>query len=155
MPAGITGGTELRYVAGRLRKAAARDLTRELRTSQRDAVKPLQREIKDYALLILPKRGGYAAIMSKAVRVSIGVGIRAGTLTARVHARGKKEARDVVAVNNGILRHPGLGGRKSEKWYTTRVTRGFVDKPVDDLADRILEKSAEGAERVLQSIART
>ena len=156
---GITGGAELRYVAGRLRKAAARDLTRELRAGQRAAVRPLEKEIKASAAASLPKRGGYAVTMSRAVRVTSRVGLRAGSLSARIYARGRKELRDVVAVNNGILRHPVYGvWRKSTSSRSnppTRVRPGFVDRPVDKLMDRVLDESAQAVERVLESIARS
>src|SRR5258705_1534073 len=108
MPAGlgISGGPELRYVAAKLRKAAARDLTIELRKGQRKAYAPLQKEIKAEAAATLPKRGGYAAIMSKAVKVSVSTKLRGGAvITARVYARGKQELRDVKLVNDGVLRH--------------------------------------------------
>lgn len=149
----VRGGAELRYVAGRLRKAAARDLTRELRQGQRDAVKPLQKEIKASAALTLPKHGGYAAIMSRTVKVATRVGIRAGTVTARIYARGKTELRDVVAVNAGILRHPVYGHRT--RWSTTQVPPRFVDEPVDRLFNRVVDESDQAVRRVLDSIART
>jgi hypothetical protein len=150
---GISGGAELRYVAGKLRKAAARDLTRELRSGQRAAFRPLQPEIKAEAAATLPKRGGYAGVMSRAVKVSVRTGIGKNALTARVYARGRAEARDVVAVNNGILRHKLFGNRRH--WYAQRVRTGFVDRPADRLADRVLNESAEAVGRVLQQIART
>ncbi len=145
-------GAELRYLAGKLRKAAARDLTRELRQGQRKAVRPLQKEIKAEALATLPKHGGYNVTMSKAVKVSVTTGTGRNALTIRVYAAGKADARDVRAVNAGILRHPLFGHRKS--WHTTKVRAGFVDRPVDRLSDQILRESAEAAERVLESIAR-
>lgn len=159
----LHGGAELRYVAGKLRKAAARDLTRELRSGQRKAFRPLQPEIKAEAAATLPKRGGYAAVMSRAVKVSVRTGFGPNALTARIYARGKTEARDVVAVNDGILRHKLFGkatyrsraGEIKSGWSTTRVRRGFVDRPVDRLADRVLNESAEAAERVLETIARS
>jgi hypothetical protein len=154
MPASVSlhGGAELRYVAGKLRKAAARDLTRELRSGQRKAFRPLQPEIKAEAAATLPKRGGYAGIMSRAVKVSVRTGFGPNALTARIYARGKVESRDVVAVNDGLLRHPRFGHRSH--WYAQRIRRGFVDRPVDRVADRVLNESAEAAERVLQQIAR-
>lgn len=154
MPASLTmsSGAELRYVAGLLRKAAARDLTRELRKGQRAAFKPLQKEIKAEALATLPKRGQYNAVMSKAVKVSVTTGTGRNALIARVYARGKTENRDVVAVNAGRLRHPVFGHRS--RWKTTTVRSGFVDRPADRLADQVLRESADAVERVLDQIAR-
>jgi hypothetical protein len=148
--ASVRGGAELRYVAGRLRKAAARDLTRELRAGQRSALRPLQREIKVEAAATLP--GGYGPLMAKAVRVSLRRGGGA-VFVARVYARGRAELRDVRAVNGGTLRHPLFGNRGH--WYTTRVRPGFVDRPADRVMDRVLDECAEAVERVLTSIARS
>jgi hypothetical protein len=154
MPASVSmkSGAELRYVAGLLRKAAARDLTRELRKGQRAAFRPLQKEIKAEAAATLPKRGGYNATMSRAVKMSVTTGTGRNALIARVYARGKVESRDVVAVNAGRLRHPVFGHRKN--WSMTRVRPGFVDRPVDKLADQVLKESADAVERVLDQIAR-
>jgi hypothetical protein len=102
---------------------------------------------------MLPKRGAYNITMAKAVKVSTRIGVRAGTVSVRVYATGKGELRDVVAVNNGILRHPLFGRRKH--WHLTRVPRGFVDKPFDALQGRIVAESNDAIGRVLESIARS
>lgn len=147
-----TSGAELRYFAAKLRKAAARDLTRVLKRAQRNAVKPLQKEIKEEALATLPKRGHYNAVMSRAVKVSTSGGTPGKKLIVKVYARGRTEERDVVKVNAGILRHPVFGHRGT--WRTTRVRPGFVDRPVDKLADEVLEKSADEVKVLLEEIAR-
>lgn len=151
----MPSGVELRYVAGLLRKAAARDLTRELRKGQRAAVRPLQREIKAEALATLPKRGQYNVTMSRAVKVSVTTGTGRKALIARIYARGKVEHRDVVAVNAGRLRHP-FWGRwiKGNRNHEQRIRPGFADRPIDRLSDQVLKESADAAERVLKSIAR-
>jgi hypothetical protein len=146
------GLRELRYVADRLRKAAARDLTRELAKGQRAAFRPLQKEIAAEALATLPKRGGYNVTMAKAIKVTVTTGFGRNALQARVYAKGKDEARDVRRVNAGELRHP-LFGRRSN-WHTTRVRAGFVDRPVRALSDRVLKECADAAQRVNESIAR-
>lgn len=134
-----------------LRKAAAKDLTLEMRKAQREAGKPLQAEIRVSAAALLPKRGGYARTMARQVRVSTHAG-RPGTLTVRVWARGKVEHRDVKTIDAGRLRHPVWGNRRN--WSTTNVPPGFVTRTVDRLADRVLDKATEGVERVMMQIAR-
>jgi hypothetical protein len=146
----VTGGAELRYVAGRLRKAAARDLTRELRAGQRQAFRPLEPEIKLEAAATLP--GAYGPLMARAVKVSLRRSAGA-VYAARIYARGRAAKRDVRAVNAGTLRHPLFGNRT--RWFTTRVRRGFVDRPADRVMDRVLEESAQAAQKVLTSIARS
>ncbi len=153
MPVGNANGLqELRVIASRLRKAAARDLVVELRKAQRKAFQPLQKEIKAEALATLPKLGSYNAVMSKAVKVSVTTGVGRTALNARVYAKGKGEERDVRQVNAGILRHPLFGHRKS--WHTTRVRPGFVDRPVKALSDRVLKECADAAQKLNESIAR-
>lgn len=150
---GGTSGAELRYLAAKFEKAAARDLTRVLKRAQRNAVKPLQREIKEEALATLPKRGGYNAVMSKAVKTSTTGGTPGRPLIVRIYARGKVEERDVAAVNAGNLRHKVFGvWRKGVR--PTRVRRGFVDRPVDKLADQVLRDSADEVQGLLEEIAR-
>ncbi len=155
MPASVRlsglSGVELRYVAGQLRKAAAKDLKAELRKAQRKALSPLQKEIKAEALATLPKRGRYNVVMSKAVKVAI-LGTGTARLQARVYAIGKKEQRDVRAVNAGILRHPVFGNRKN--WATTRVKRGFVDHAFDRVADRMLDEAGQAVQVIIDKIAR-
>jgi len=149
---GGTSGAELRYLAAKFEKAAKTDLTRVLKRAQRNAVKPLQKEIKAEALASLPKRGGYNATMSKAVKTSASGGTPGRPLIVRVYARGKVEERDVAAINAGRLRHPVFGHRST--WKVTRVRPGFVDRPVDKLADKVLEASADEVGQLLEEIAR-
>lgn len=149
---GGTSAAELRYLAGKFRKAAARDLTRVLKRAQRNAVKPLEKEIKAEALSTLPKRGGYNVTMSKAVKVSTSGGTPGRPLIVRIYGRGKAEERDVAAINAGRLRHPLF--RHRGHWYTTTVRPGFVDRPVDKLADQVLDNSGQEIKALLEEIAR-
>lgn len=147
----VTGGAEARYVAGKLYKAAGRELTKELRAGNRKATRPLEKAIKAEALETLPRRGGYNRVMARAVKVSItGLGLK---MRLRVYARGKAELRDVVAVNAGRLRHPVHGNRNV--WRTTFVRPGFVWRPTDRLVDDLEREALNAAERVLEQIART
>lgn len=146
------GLQEIRVLASRLRKAAARDLVYELRKAQRKAFQPLQKAIKEEALATLPKRGNYNVIMSKAVKVTVTTGVGRNALNARVYAKGKTEERDVRQVNAGVLRHPLFGHRRS--WHTTRVRAGFVDRPVKALSDRVLQECADAVGKLNESIAR-
>ena len=146
---GITGAAECRYVAGKLRKAAARDLTRELRRGLREAAAPLQPEIKSEAAATLPS--GYGSVMAKAVKVTTRVRFGGSPqLTIRVYARGRKEERDVRAVNAGTLRHPLYGNRRH--WYATRVRPGFVDRPIDRLGEEVSDRALDALDRIAAEI---
>lgn len=153
--AGVSGtsAAELRYLAAKFEKAAKVDLSRALAKARRDAVKPLQKEVKAEAAATLPKRGGYNATMARAVKVSVlAAGNEGRPMTVKVYARGKGEERDVQKVNSGVLRHPFFG--KRSRWYTTAVRPGFVDRPLKRLADQILENSGQEIEAMLKEIAR-
>lgn len=146
----ITGSAELRYVAGKMRKQAARGLQLELGKAQREAFKPLAPEIRLEALAILPS--GYGPVMANAVKVSVRSSLAQATVTAKVFARGRKELRDVTAVNRGLLRHPLFGNRL--RWYAQKVRAGFVTKAANRLEDRIGHESVDALDRVVREIAR-
>lgn len=149
----VYSDTEIRRLAFKLRKAEAKDLREELRKGQRAAFRPLQAKVKASAAAMLPKRGGYAGVMARSVKVSILTQVSGDVvIVAHVFARGRREHRDVAAVNAGRLRHP-LFGRRLH-WFTTTVKPHFVDLAIRDLPDEVLKHSAAAAERVLQQIAR-
>lgn len=157
----ITGSTELRYVAGQLRKAAASELRKELAKAQRRTFAPLQLEIKAQAIVSLPHRGGYAGVMARAVKVSVRQNIARRELVAVVYARGRGQQRDVRRVNRGELRHPVFGrdrltrkGVQLNPWAVTAVPPGFVDRPVRRLEDRLARESLDALHRVAVEIAR-
>ena len=147
----VQGAFELRRVAEMVRQARIRMLRRELTAATRIAFRPLEREIRISAGRMLPKRGGYAGVMSRAVKVTTR---RSGMeFTAIVYARGKKELRDVRRVDQGFLRHPVWGHRK-RKWATTGVPPGFVMIPVRSVQDRLVSEGLDGLQRIIVEIAR-
>lgn len=151
---GLDSSVELRRVAASLRKAEYRDLAQELRKSQRQALKPLQPEIKAEALASLPKRGGYNRIMARSVKVTVLTRLSGGPVVrAHIYASGKREHRDVAAVNAGRLRHPLFGNRRH--WYETGVAPGLVWRAVGRVEDSVVRESADAIERVLVTVARS
>jgi hypothetical protein len=145
----VTGAAQLRYVARLVERQRVAGLKKELSRAHREAFAPLLPGIKAEAAT-LPRSGGYAAIMARAVRVSAR---RTGLTTyAVVFARGRKEERDVRRVNAGQLRHPLFGNR--DHWGVTSVRPGFVDRPVDELGEDIATRSLEALERVRDAIIR-
>jgi hypothetical protein len=146
----VGGAAELRYIAARLRKTAAVGLRKELGKAQRQAFRPLEKEIKGEAGVSLPS--GYAPPMARTVKVSVSTRLGEMAVTARIFARGRKELRDVASVNRGLLRHPLFGNRRY--WFRQGVRPGFVDRPVRRLEDRIVRESRDALERVANEIVR-
>lgn len=133
----ITGSRDLYTVSRALKKLGDTGLGKQMGKAMQEASKPLRPAIKASAAAVLPRSGGYAALMSRSLR------FRQTTQTARttarvvfrVHADGRRERRDVPSVNRGRLRKPLYGNRGH--WYDQRVRPGFVDRPVDKLAPEI------------------
>lgn len=146
-----TGAVELRYVAGKLRKAAVKDLRRELAKAQRQTFKPLQREIVAQAIVILPHTGGLAGIIARAIRVSVRQNLDRREVTAVVYARSRRQLRDIAAMNRGQLRHPVYG---RTRWVLQQITPGLVDRPAERIGPRLAKESLDALERVVAEIVR-
>ena len=131
----------LRRAAAMLREAEARRIRREVEARQRKAFRPFERDLKQSALKMLPKRGGYAGIMARQIRVRIR---RFGyDVNVTVYARGKAEFRDVFKVDRGMLRHP-VWRHRRRPWATTKVPPGFVSIPAKRLEDRLYDEGLNG-----------
>lgn len=128
------GGRDLTSVRRHLRMVGDGELSRMMSRGFQRAAKPVKPAVQKSALRVLPKRGGYAELMSKSVRLRTQARERRGTasVTIRVLGQGKRENRDVARINAGTLRHPIPAGRR-HAWVNQKVRRGFVDRPVDGL----------------------
>jgi hypothetical protein len=144
---GASGSVGARAAARDLRKAASRSLTREIRGAVVDSVKPLQPMLVVSASGYMPR--GYGPTLAADMRMktttvlAVSRGVR---VSVTIFARGKKELRDVAALNRGMLRHPLFGNRGH--WYAQRVKSGFVDDPVARLRPMIVKKVDDAASRV-------
>lgn len=149
----VKGQAELRHVQTVLTVDAPAQLRKDLLTGTREALAPLKKDIPAEALAKMPKRGGYAPLLARAVKVVTRVsGTSSVRATVRVSAAGKREGRDVSALNLGMLRHPLFGNRRH--WYGQRVLRGFVDEPVDRARDRVVDSARDAAQRYADEIRR-
>ena len=151
----VTGRAELREVITKLEVTAPAQLEKDLLTGTRKAVAStvVKKDVQSSALVKLPKRGGYAPLLAKSTRVESRVtGGAKVKATIKVSAAGKREGRDMSALNRGILRHPLFGHRAH--WYAQRVPRGLVDEPIDRARDRVVENAQKAADAYADSIVR-
>lgn len=127
-----TSSRDLTTVRRNLRQLGDRGLSRQMARGLQRAAVPLKPAVQRKAAELLPS--GYGPLMSKSLRVRTQVRERRGaaSVTIRVFGAGKRENRDVVRVNKGVLRHPIPAGRR-HPWVNQPVRRGFVDRPVDGL----------------------
>lgn len=149
----VTGQAELRHVQGKITVALPKLIAKATPGVRRE-MRALQPDIKSEAATSLPHRGGYAVVMSRSVGAKTAVKATTTRIvaTADVSARGKKEDRDVSAVNRGRLRHPLFRSRR--KWYTTTVLPGFVDRPIDRAGERIADVVRDARDSVADDIVR-
>ncbi|WP_330438820.1 hypothetical protein OHB44_28015 [Micromonospora sp. NBC_00821] len=127
-----TGSRELTAVRRNLRMVGDGDLSRQMSRGLQRAAKPLKPAVQKAAVQLMPS--GYGPLLSKSVRLRTSVRERRGSASVqiKVTGAGKRENRDVVRINRGVLRHPIPAGRR-HPWVDQRVRRGFVDRPVDGL----------------------
>lgn len=145
----VTGRAELRRIQADVAKVPA-DVRKRVAAEIRQALTPLKAEIPAAAGERMPKRGGYAGVLSRATKVAVRVTTASGiTGTASVTAMGKRKQRAIEAINKGVLRHPTFGRRGKGDWHNQPVPPGFVDDPFDDAVDR----AARGMEDVINDTA--
>jgi hypothetical protein len=119
-----------------MRAEGRKDLSKEMGRALSAAAVPVQASIKAEAAKVMPSEGGYRDLLTGSLRHRMSR--RAGGQVAQVilttYADGKKERRDVVALNKGILRHPLWGDR--DVWRVTKIQAGFHDRGTEQAMDK-------------------
>lgn len=151
MASGIRGINRLADVARDARLAGGRPLVKEMQKAISAPTRDARRRVRQSAESKMPARGGYAKLVSRAMRVRImtDTGFTTASVTVITRARGKASLRDIPALNEGRLRHPPWGRRKLP-WVTQRVPPGFWDEPMEEI-ERIASANMVG---VLDDMAR-
>lgn len=149
----VTGQAELRHVQGQITVALPK-LIKKATPGVRREMDKLEPDVQAEAGVTLPAQGGYGLVMERSVRAKTTVKATAKRIVATgdVSARGKREDRDVAAVNRGRLRHPLFRNRLH--WYTTTVLPGFVDRPIDRAGERIADVVRDARDDVADEIVR-
>lgn len=143
----VTGGSDLARVQHRLKLIADQGLGRQMGRQLRAAAAPLDPAVRREAVTAMPS--GYWPTLSRSLRFRTAVRDTAYTseVTVRVYGDGRRQKRQVPALNRGRLRHPLYGNRRH--WFDQRVRPGFVDRP----ADRILPDAARRMQAVIDYVA--
>lgn len=135
----IQGAASFHGVAERIRTEGRKDLSRQLSTALNQATGPVRDAVKESAAATMP--GWYANTLTKSLRFRNNrrAGGQQANLRMVTYADGKGERRDVVALEDGRLRHPLFGDR--DHWYVTKIRAGFhqrgTDKAMDEVARRL------------------
>lgn len=150
----VVGHHKLGRVARAARYANDRDAARQLRRAMTGAAKPLQKAVRDGVGNYMPRSGGYAATMKRALRLTskTKTSMRGAGVTIKCFAVGRKRFRDVGALEGGRLRHPFFGNR--DRWYLQQIRPHFFTEPIRENVDEVQEEAMEAMDRVAARIAR-
>ncbi|HEU4422066.1 MAG TPA: hypothetical protein VFR67_05940 [Pilimelia sp.] len=147
---GLSGINQLADVA-RAARLAGGDVPKKLKRNLARVGPPAKKAITESAEETLPHSGGYAALVSRSLRVrtKVDTGFTSAGITIVTYADGKARRRDVPTLNRGRLRHP-VHGHRRRKWVTQKVKPGFWDRA----ADRINEDATQRVRDVLDETTR-
>lgn len=151
MASRVTGQAQLRAVEARLSAAGPR-LSKENAQAMAKVAPDIARNIVAEVPSHVPRRKGYAATLAGDLEFLANIKVGRG-MTMTVWADGKRQRRDVPAVNRGIVRHP-LPNNNRTRWYTTRARPGFVDDGVRKSEPLIVRSIRNAAEKVAKGIVR-
>ena len=135
---------ELEALAFRLRRAGDGELVREVTRAMRDAVVPVQDQIREGLKPHLPD--AYAAELDADLR--LGVSVRTGERDPGVAVTGQAIAktRKLRSLDAGEIHHPLFGDR--EHWYRQEVQPGWFSGPAQDAGPRVREAIGKALENV-------
>lgn len=147
---GVTGINALGALARDARLAGGKVLP-DLRKRMGKLGPPAKKAVQTQARAKLPKSGGLAEVMARAIRMRVktDTGFTTAGVTLVTSASGRSRLRHIDAINRGTLRHPVYGRRGA--WVTQRVPVGFWDAAMDETSDRAHQYVRE----VLAETART
>lgn len=134
MASGIRGINRLADVAKDARRAGGKPAVAAMRKALSAPAAPARRLIRESIKQRMPKRGGYADLVQRAIKVRImtDTGLTSASVAIVTRARGKARLRDLPALDAGRLRHPPWGWRRSG-WVTQAVPPDFWTDPMKEV----------------------
>lgn len=157
----ISGAAQLRKVAAHIRATGDKGLGREMGRAIDKAIEPVKKAIDVSAGQTMPS--GYRPDLARSLkhRRTLRTTTRVASVRLTTYAEGKKERRDLPALEAGRLRHPVFGrsrptrfGRKANPWAVTRVKAGFHERGTKGAADeaerQVVSVLDEFAQRLLK-----
>jgi hypothetical protein len=142
----VLGAKALRAAAASIRNTGDKGLGREFAKALNAAVEPVKAKIGESAAQTMPS--GFAPTLTRSLkyRRSTRTDARQATVILATYAQGKKERRDLPAMNAGELAHPVFGRVRSTRkgitanpWVRQRIRPGFFERgteKVDDEAEK-------------------
>lgn len=154
MASGIRGINRLADVARDARRAGGKKAVADMKRGLAAPARKARPMVAKSAESKMPKAGGYAGIVSKAIRVRImtDTGFTTASVTIVTRARGRSALRDLGALNAGRLRHPPWGRRKSP-WVTQAVPPRFWDEPMEEIENLATANMGEVLDKMVARLA--
>jgi hypothetical protein len=135
---------ELEALAFRLRRAGDGDLLREVTRAMRDAVVPVQDEIRAGLKPHLPDP--YAAALDADLRLGVNVRTNERDPGVAITGQATAKARKLRSLDAGEIHHPLWGDR--EHWYRQEVQPGWFTGPAEAGGPRVREAIGKALEDV-------
>lgn len=134
----VNGGGDFHALATQIRTEGRKDLSKQLSRALNNVTEPIRRDVRSEADKAMPESGGYQELLSASLRFRNNrrTGGQQASLRMTTYADGRKERRDIVALERGTLRHPLWGDR--DHWYVTKVRAGFHERGTESAADEAI-----------------
>lgn len=147
----IAGVTEFGAVARQARLADA-ELIPSMKRQIAKVGKPARKHVEAAIEAKMPKRGGYAATLVKAIRVRVktDTGFTTAGVTLVTYADGQQRRRDVPALNRGRLRKKVYGNPRV--WVTQSVPAGFWDDAMDATSNDAHQRVREVLDQTIRTL---
>lgn len=155
----VTGAGDLYRLAHALNEAGDKSLKRELDKGSREAGKVLADEVQQHTKDYIPQ--GFEARWDQYFETKTEVRlVQSRRISVVFWARGKRERRDIRAINAGRLRHPVYGRNRRLKdgtlranpWVEQKIRAGLVDEPARRAMPRAIKKIDDAVARVVAKI---
>lgn len=126
----VLGAQQLREVARHIRNEGDKGLGRQFGKALEKAVEPIKKSIAESAARTMPS--GYAPTLSRSLkhRRTTKTDTRRGAVRLATYGDGRKERRDLPALEAGKLRHP-VFGRTRSPWVQQRIRAGFHKRGIE------------------------
>lgn len=157
----VSGQKDLFRLAHNLHAAGQKGLKRELDKASRQAGKVIEDEVKAHTREYIPQGFEQRFDVALATKTEVRL-VASRRITIVFWAMGKRQRRDIKAMNAGRLRHPVYGRFRRLKdgtlqanpWVLQTIRPGLVDVPAKRAMPRAIKKIEDAVGRVTQEIVK-
>jgi hypothetical protein len=147
----IAGVTELGVIARQARLAGGKILP-DMKRGLTKLGPPAKNHVQTAVAAKMPKSGGYAGLLARAIRVRVAsdTGFTTAGVTLKTYADGRSQRRDVPSLNRGRLRKKVFGN--PNRWVNQSVPAGFWDDAMDATSDDAQARVREVLDQTIERL---